>query len=106
MKCHLVLIAATMLLVAYSVQAQNWEWWRMDQGGVVRDLQFVYHDNATDPKDQVWAAVMNTGLYRSTWDTTNHLWDDWTEHKPSIKGYGVDAIEVEGVEHVLGAGVF
>ncbi len=111
MKGKLLLIAVAFLGAANFTLAQpiapiaTWEWWRIDQGGSVEDLQLVYHDNAEDAKNQVWAAVMNTGLYRSVWDVpTPNTWNPWEEHKPSIKGYGVDAIEVGGVEHVLGAG--
>lgn len=85
----------------------HWEFLRMDQGGVIEDLQLVYHDYQTDHQDQVWAAVMNTGFYRSTWNSNPSLpWNNWTEYLVGKRGYGIDAIEVAGTEYVMcGSGI-
>jgi hypothetical protein len=82
-------------------RAEGWELLQMDHGGVVEDMQLVYHANPATSRDQVWAACMNGGIYRSTWNTGSSAWNTFSQYIPGKKAFGIDAIEVNGTEYVL-----
>jgi hypothetical protein len=114
----IVYLAALIVGVSQSVRAENWERMSGTQGGGVPEkIIYVCHDNLDnssppnsvyEPSNQVWAASMGNGIYRTTVSAyqgypDNLTWATWTERQPGKKCFGVDAIEVGGVEHVLSA---
>jgi hypothetical protein len=105
--CYVLLLIASFLLVR-SVSADPgtgepppWERLDLGAGGVAEDMQLVYHENGS-AGDQVWAACANGAIFRATWNSGS--WGSWNGYLYGKHFRGVDAIEVDGVEYVLGAG--
>jgi hypothetical protein len=77
----------------------DWYMLGMDEGGVVSDLQQVYHSSTGEPRHQLWATCMNGGIYRSVWNSTSQSWSQWDYYLLGKKGYGLDVVEKPSTVH-------
>jgi len=85
--------------------AGQWIELPLAEGGVAQDVQILRQAN-NEPGEVLWSANMESGLFRSEFQSGAGTWGPWESYMRHTGFLGVDAIQTGGHEHVLAGGAF